>query len=405
MALYSIWPYLGILAAALLVLRLDRPFSVIDGAASKSDRRFAAIDGLRGLLAFSVFGHHAAVMPRYLETGVWSAPPSAFYTLLGEAGVALFFAITGFLFWGKLLHENGTPDWKKLYIGRLFRIAPLYLAAVFVLLLLVLNRTGFELREPAEDILLDTARWMGLGLLGQPDVNAYRNTGRLMAGVVWTLRYEWLFYFALPLMALFTRKRDCLWFPLAGLASCLALYAYGRALPAFYTSLFFCGMTCASLVYCGYGARAGSAAAFVAIVLGMVALFTQFSTAAGPVQALLLGLVFYVISSGNTFLGMLETKAARRLGEISYGVYLTHGLVLTGVFSIEPVRIYALSGHGSYWATIAVCAFLVVVVATLGFVLVERPGIRLGQLVAAALTRNQAVDLAKVNPPRTCSRQ
>ena len=143
MSFYSIWPYLALLACILVILRRDRLFRALDGAAGDSTSRFAAIDGLRGLLAFGVFGHHAVLIPHYLETGIWVAPPSDFYTMIGEVGVSLFFAVTGFLFWGKLLQERGRPDWRQLYIGRLFRIGPVYLAVVAVMLAVGLVRTGF----------------------------------------------------------------------------------------------------------------------------------------------------------------------------------------------------------------------------------------------------------------------
>jgi len=65
---YSVWPYLVLLAVILLIFRLDRPFQAIDGAAAGSGERFAAIDGLRGLLAFGVFGHHA------VRITVWRSP-------------------------------------------------------------------------------------------------------------------------------------------------------------------------------------------------------------------------------------------------------------------------------------------------------------------------------------------
>src|SRR5689334_9107223 len=96
MSFFSIWPCFALLAALLLIIRLDRPFGAIDAAGTGPDQRFFAIDGLRGLLAFGVFGHHATVMPGYFETGIWQAPPSVFYRMIGEVGVALFFAITGF---------------------------------------------------------------------------------------------------------------------------------------------------------------------------------------------------------------------------------------------------------------------------------------------------------------------
>lgn len=381
---YSIWPYLALLAAVLLIFRLDRPFRVIDGAAAGSGERFAAIDGLRGLLAFGVFGHHAVLIPQYLETGKWLAPPSVFYTMIGEVGVSLFFAITGFLFWGKLLHERDGPDWKRLYTGRIFRIGPVYLAVATVVLLVVFVQTRFTLQEPASEVALDTARWLALGALGQPDVNGYDDTGRLLAGVTWTLMYEWLFYLSLPLLALFARGGRHLWYALGGFIACCVLHAALGRPQAIYAGLFFCGMVSASVAHRGWRIRPGSRLAPALMLACLALLFTQFSTVVGVPQLIVLGVLFGAVCIGGRSTA-LETKAARRLGEISYSVYLVHGLVLTGVFSIGAVRSYAMASTGGYWLTIALCGLLVVGAAALSYLLIERPGIRLGKKVAGWL--------------------
>jgi len=352
-----------------------------------SGQRFFTIDGLRGLLAFGVFGHHAALIPSYLDTGVWQTPPSMFYTMIGEVSVALFFSVTGFLFWGKLLDARDAPDWKRLYLGRFFRIAPVYLAVVAVMLLVVWSRTDYEVRDPFAFLLLDTARWLALGILGQPDVNGYPETNRLLAGVTWTLRYEWFYYFSLPLLALFARRDWHLWFALAGLLACCALHALYPQAPALYAGLFFCGMIPASLMHRDRRVLANSKFALAAALVCLWLLFTQFSTAFGIVQLLLIGVFFGVLSVGNTFLKALEAKPVRRLGEISYSIYLTHGLVLMAVFSTDAIRNYALASHTRYWLIIALCGLLVVAVATLSYLFIERPGIRLGRRVAIRLER------------------
>ncbi|NNG63087.1 acyltransferase, partial [Pseudomonas fragi] len=64
--------------------------------------RYASVDGLRGYLAFGVFVHHMAIIWVFLHTGVFDVPKSKFYAQIGLASVALFFMITGFLFWGRL---------------------------------------------------------------------------------------------------------------------------------------------------------------------------------------------------------------------------------------------------------------------------------------------------------------
>ena len=93
-----------------------------------SPPRYSTIDGLRGYLAFAVFLSHSSIWYFYLHFGRWDVPQSNFYTHLGQSSVTLFFMITGFLFWSKLLDGRVQPiDWSRLYLSRLFRLVPLYL--------------------------------------------------------------------------------------------------------------------------------------------------------------------------------------------------------------------------------------------------------------------------------------
>jgi len=88
---------------------------------SKSARN-ESIDGLRGFLALGVFIHHCAVTWYYKQSGIWNVPPSNFYTELGQASVALFFMITAFLFWGKVIDKGSSIDWRSLYLGCVVRL-------------------------------------------------------------------------------------------------------------------------------------------------------------------------------------------------------------------------------------------------------------------------------------------
>ena len=89
------------------------------GAPPSADR-YVSIDGLRGYLAFFVFMDHSCVWYFFLHTGHWRVPPSSLYTNFGESSVALFFMITGFLFYGKILAgRERAIDWTRLYISTL----------------------------------------------------------------------------------------------------------------------------------------------------------------------------------------------------------------------------------------------------------------------------------------------
>ena len=76
---------------------------------------------------------------------------------------------------------------------------------------------------------------------------------------------------------------------------------------------------------------------------------------------MLLALFFYLVCSGTSIFGLLTTTPARRLGNISYSLYLMQGLVLTLVFAIDPIRSFAMASPLNYWAIGIVCAGVLLV--------------------------------------------
>jgi peptidoglycan/LPS O-acetylase OafA/YrhL len=65
----------------------------------------------------------------------------------------MFFMITGYLFYSQLLKQKGRPNWKKLYIGRIFRIIPLYWFAVALVVFGVAIHTNWRPQRLAHSIL------------------------------------------------------------------------------------------------------------------------------------------------------------------------------------------------------------------------------------------------------------
>lgn len=359
-----------------------------DPAASAA--RVSTLDGLRGFLALAVVFHHAAIYRQFIADGHWVAPPSSFYVLLGQVGVSLFFMVTGYLFWTKCIRARGLPPWRSLYIGRIFRIGPLYGVAVAAMLAIVFARTGFALHEPRAALIRHLVAWSLLGYRFGPDVNGYDQTFTILAGVTWTLHYEWLFYASLVLTALLARApRTHLALPLLGLAIGVALTFAGRGgvhspAPDFVIlALFSAGMLAASLQQAGLGPTLGDRTASV-IVLGLLAvLFTTASTAYAGTPVILMALIFLLISHGCSVFGLLHTRPAQRLGAISYGVYLLQGLPLALVFASPWARAQALASAVAHWQVCWLAAALLVLAATLAHAAIERPGIALGRRVAA----------------------
>ena len=386
---YSIWPFFACMV--LLVGLASLPFfSIVDRAIAGS-KRISNIDGLRGFLAFGVFFQHAAIYHEVLSSGVWRDPPQ-FYFVLGQVGVSLFFMITGYLFWGKLIRENGRPNWLSLYVGRVFRIAPVYLFAIGMMLAIVFCRTDFRIVVSGHDLYIQIFKWLAIGFNGiGPDINGYTDTWELLFGVTWTLSSEWKFYLCLlPLALIASRPRLHLPFLVAALGLCL-LFALirpnpGSAAPSIRAALFLFGMTCASLEQRGLNLQLPDhvKSIFAIALIGIV--MTCFSHAYSAIPAALLGLVFYLIVSGASMFGLLLSRPCRRLGDASYSIYLLQGLVTTLFFSLPGLRNYAIVSPLQHWTAMAICASLLFLISTMTFVWIERGGIELGKQVSHSVS-------------------
>ena len=336
--------------------------------------------------------------------GVWEAPPVNFYAMLGPAGVSMFFMITGYLFWTRLMKENGRPRWIPLYVGRVFRIVPLYWVAVSAMIFMVFERSGFELHDTRIHVIHETMRWSAFGLFSETDVNLYRHTAGWLAGVTWSIQWEWFFYMSLPLLAFLARSRRWrLWAIAAMLIVCLVCPGTHASIPGvtsprsplILAALFLCGMLCASLLKEGWRARLPDWLSSLT-VLGALGGAMWFGTPYSVSSSILLGVAFYLIVSGCMVFGLLVSRPARRMGDVSYGIYLLQGLLLAAVFRPPRFKAFALASPLHFWLSATVCAVLLLAVAMVAHVAVERPGIALGRRVAGAFKRMEAGRLSGV---------
>ncbi len=351
--------------------------------------RFAALDGLRGILALSVFFHHAMVHYHFRQTGTWGDPPERFYAQMGPIPVMLFFFLSGFLFWSKLIAAGGKLDYGAFFIGRARRILPAYWLSVALILAIVAWRSNFSLHEPVAQVAEEIGRWLSFSLPWGTvwNINAISGTDKINAAVAWTLRYEWLFYFSLPLLAPFARGRRL--FPM--LAGVTVLYFFLRRVvfaeeiakvwvaPYVHTSLGF-------LTYLGSGFGFGMIAAWLVKAYPSIPFLARRAASLIPLTALALAiytepgifvtrallLVFFVfVVYGNDFFGVLTSRAAATLGAASYSIYVLHGIVLTLLVptfgSPDPLR---------YWLFTGAAGLVTVSVGLLSYRWVECPFIR-----------------------------
>lgn len=377
--LYDLWPAFVVVALVWPLAGMT-PFRRV-GFESNS-ARIRTIDGMRGYLALAVALHHSVIYHEFLTTGVWKYPPSAFYGLLGQVGVSFFFVISAYLFWGKLLSAKSSVDFPALLLKRAFRIGPLYIVAIgAVMVLEVINApidySAFATYERAFFNLL-------FGVFGYVPLSSFGVY--TLAGVTWTLPYEWLFYFSLPIVAIFSRHPVArLALPVALLGFSILMSAGGGNLAYCYLGLFAGGMVCATLEANALLVKIHRHALSAIALALLVYVFATHEIAYAPVPMLLCIGCFFLIVSGADFFGLLTASRSVRLGEISYGIYLLQGLAFVAVFSISPVRDFALANASQYWLVILMTMVLLVFMALVTHLVVEKPGVSLGNNLVRAL--------------------
>jgi len=351
--------------------------------------RYASIDGLRGYLAFFVFLHHGCVWFFYQHSGQWAAPPSRLYTHLGHSSVALFFMITGFLFFGKLLEARTKPlDWLRLVVSRVLRLLPLYVAVMLLLFAVVAVLSGGELHQPARTVAKQALRWLGFTMFGNPPINQVEMTKIVVAGVTWSLPYEWFFYGCLPLLALVVGLRPRWPYLLLGAVTLAGLLSW-HALPV-HLWAFAGGIAAAfaarSPALCRWATTPWAGALVLAILAAAVA---GFSDATDYGALALLGLAFVIIACGNSLFGLLLQPASRLLGEMAYSIYLLHGLLLFALFHfvLRVDQPGAALSPALHWAWVLALAPCVVLASHASFRCIEAPAMNATAAMTQALRR------------------
>ena len=367
-------------------------FRWADAPPNDKPARVSTLDGLRGILALSVYFQHASLTRHFVLTGRWELGTTRFYDAIGAGGVAMFFMITGYLFWGKVLKERGRLDFPQLLLGRFFRIGPTYAVALFAVLVCVIVATGWSLHVPVSWLVREIAEWSVLGVGREVPINNDPTTWMVLVGVTWSLRWEWGFYLSLPILALLlstpirSRAAAILSVPLIVLVTHLTWQPAPNLLIGFAVGVF-----CATLrrpkrtnlinIFFSLGA-------LVAITVAVS--LPSFHTPNGYIRVLpilLLGAAFFFISSGGSIFGLLTSRAAKRLGDISYPVYLLQGLVLLPLRTTLTGQRLMTESPTAYWCVVVFGAIMLACFANLVHGFVERPGIALGRSVIARFWR------------------
>lgn len=369
--------YVGMLGAAILAgFGLQRAgFPIPKGP------RFGSIDGLRGILALSVLSHHFWIWTHLVRLSQpWGQPGLNFANQLGAGAVGLFFMITGLVFYPTALRGIRGVYWPSLYIGRIFRIVPLVAMSFLLISLIVALRTGARPNMGYARVALE---WISAHR--EMPIMHYADSGMINAFVLWSLWQEWIFYvFVLPLVALGLQLANPTKLPswivpaallVLGLAGDAAL---GDRSPARFWSLFAIGMLAYELcarepIRVWLTGRTAASIATIAMLLAVV--FTPVPT--GPALPAF-AFLFFCVTAGNRFGGLFALPGLVVVGEISFGIYLLHGIFLNLLF-LEGSALLARIPSVLLPLLMPLLGILVILVTAGTYLLIERPAWRFGK--------------------------
>jgi len=342
-------------------------------------KRESGIDGLRGYLALLVLFHHFSLTYYWLKLGEWKSPEQLYFQNFGKVGVSIFFIITGYLFIGKLLRNNFKVNLKELALSRVFRIMPLYIFVFIFIFFIVMFLTNFQIIVSPQELLVSLFRWL---VFHGSTINDFEDTRRVIAGVDWTLKYEWFFYITLPIIAFLFRlshKLSALFITLL----VVYMYFYPFKLMAFnsvYLILFLIGGWMSYLesfftnkILDSYFPNIFTILLFILSIF----IFEPFSV----LQILTMSLFFVFVVRGVSIFGLLKTDFSIYLGEISYSIYLLHGLVLFIMYSLLPIYSMGSKSLIFHLYFLPLITFVVILVSSFTYIYIEKPGMKYGKFL------------------------
>jgi peptidoglycan/LPS O-acetylase OafA/YrhL len=349
---------------------LNLRFPIVD-----NNNRNEGIDGLRGFLALGVFIHHSAIWYQYLQINSWETPKSNLYNQLGKASVSLFFMITAYLFVSKLLNsKNKSFNWDTFFISRIFRLFPMYLVSFVTILVTIFYISNWQIKVKFVTLIKSIFFWIAFTIPGNPEINESIYTKIINAGVVWSLPYEWLFYFSLPIISIFIFRKISSKFYIAISVIYLLVYLKFKNVELNHILSFVGGAIAPFIIKYGSKKINYNSFIFSIIILASFMLIPLFKNQNNIICKLLLVLIFNLIVLGNTIFGILKSTTLKFLGEISYSTYLIHGIIifLTMYFFIGLETAKTLSPF-YYCLSIFFITPFVVILSYISYIKIEKP--------------------------------
>lgn len=344
-------------------------------------RHLPVLDGVRAVSILLVVTHH----PIY--PGVWPA-------FHGATGVSIFFVLSGFLITMLLLREErrtGRISLSAFYTRRLFRLAPMFLIAFSLYVVMIL---GLGLQADRRASFVENIPYY---LLFLPEHALFFNSypEPVPFGGTWSLGIEEKFYFIWPvlgfvLLKLRSRARFIALAVVFAFSTVCSIIAgsWGMALAPYGLLAVGCALAIVLDRPRSYAVASrlgekwvllGSCAVFLALQFGTDAIVPErhLYVLYGIVIAAVLG---GLVVSRARWIGWLHSRPLVLIGTLSYGLYLFHNFGINLVEMIVPQ-----TNFGWSLLSTSIAFGLSLLGVWVLHLLVERPCFRVGHRLSKAL--------------------
>ncbi|MDP9087815.1 MAG: acyltransferase [Pseudomonadota bacterium] len=347
---------------------------------------FSSLDGLRGLSILAVIWHHAGT-----QNNSWRLLDRGFL------GVDLFFVISGFLIVTLLLREQsdvGKISLQKFYVRRTLRIFPLYYGVILFLAFIygLFNRNsvfGHRFLSELPYYLSYTANFVPI--VGLRIVWSLATEEQFY--LVWPSIEKYLAKYVVPVLIFFIALNQFVSFGRNAISDLVGSAAWTQwsISQATFTPILL-GVGAAHLLHSERGYRllgcfAANRWASALCFLILVGLATVSPIDISGLTRLLLQLgmtallVSCVYREDHALRPLLQFSPLRRIGKISYGMYLLH-------IPLLALAVYLLHSNAVSIRLYAVEVAITIVAAEFSFRFFESPILRLKRKYSAVHTSN-----------------
>ena len=334
------------------------------------------MEGMRGFAVFLVFiVHYMTLVEPWIKNSESLFQLADAVHSVGNAGVDLFFVLSGYLIYGSLIARP--QPFAGFLARRIKRIYPAFLSvfSIYFFLSFVVPQQS-KLPPSFGPALIYVAQ----NLLLLPGLFPIRP----MITVAWSLSYEMFFYLVIPgVIAIWgLRSRSVNW----RIAFFFSVVLIGATAGAVYGGpvrliMFVSGILLFEALAIRSIPTPSSSSGLVALVLGLLVMLLPLNGTSGAMlKIMVLFVTFFVLclacfrNASGWLPRAFSWTPLRWLGNMSYSYYLLHGLALkAGFLAFGKLVPSAGTEHWVFWLMMPVMFALTLVASAVLFLAIERP--------------------------------